>query len=91
MDAKSTADDITPLKYRVFRHAAQFAAATLPDEGEHNLTIVRRLALVHDLSAGDVVVFDLGADHNGKNYSIAYEVNGRGSSIAIRLPEYARL
>lgn len=82
--------DITPLKYRVFRANAPLVAATFPDEGQHNQTIIRMLRNVHQLAQGDVVVFDLGSGASGKMCSIAYEVEAR-CVTAIRLPEYARM
>jgi hypothetical protein len=79
--------DITPLKYRIFRNALQLAGATLPDEGHHNQVLVRQLRSLHELIAGDVVVFDLAGD---PKYSLAYEISSFGVS-PIRLPEYAKL
>jgi len=79
--------DITPLKYRIFRNGLPLAAATFPDEGQHNQTIVRQLRSLHELLPGDAVVFDLGGD---PRYSVAYEISSFGVN-PIRLPEYARL
>jgi hypothetical protein len=77
-------EEATTLNYRIFREGVERFGGAFADEGEHNMTICRRLAREHGLTYNDVIVFDI------KFGPIAYLMVTSRVPKAIHLPDYAK-
>ena len=74
--------EITKLAYRVFRDGAQIFTGAFPDEGQHNVSICKRLWLARGLYIGDVIALDCAGE------ALCYEIAGIHGARAIAKPPY---